>query len=237
MVYKWIKSNLSLPHYCWLCQAPCDAYHRLCLDCIKQLPRIKYPCRLCAEPLPVETEDMICGRCYTQPPKFDQCLPAFCYSFPVDHMIHQFKFNGKLICGQALTYLLSEKLNQDYLNQPWPELIIPTPLHRKRELQRGFNQALLIAKQLSKQLKIPLHSRLIHRHKKTSAQTGLSAKERHVNIRYAFQLTCQSLPNHLALIDDVVTTGTTVNEISQLLKKSGVQKVDIWCLAKTPKWR
>ncbi|MCX4026381.1 ComF family protein [Endozoicomonas sp. SM1973] len=151
-------------------------------------------------------------------------------------MIHQYKFNGKLICGQALTIQLKERLVSAYTNQPWPELIIPTPLHRKRELQRGFNQALLIARQLSKQLKIPLQPRLIRRYKKTSAQTGLSAKERQVNIRNAFQIISQSLPNHLALVDDVVTTGTTVNEISRLLKEAGVQKVDIWCIAKTPKW-
>ncbi|MDE1463128.1 ComF family protein [Spartinivicinus poritis] len=151
-------------------------------------------------------------------------------------MIHQYKFNGKLICGQALTTLLREKLISTYTGEPWPELIIPTPLHRKRELQRGFNQALLIAKQLSKQLNIPLHRHLIRRHKKTSAQTGLSAKERQTNIRHAFQLTSQPLPSHLALVDDVVTTGTTVNEVSRLLKDAGVQKVDIWCIAKTPKW-
>lgn len=236
-VYKWIKNNLSLPNTCWLCHAPCDGYHRLCQPCIQQLPRIKNPCSRCAEPLSIEATDMTCGRCQLKPPKFDRCQTAFCYSFPVDHMIHRLKFNGQLICGQALTSLLTEKLNHDYTNQPWPTLIIPTPLHRQRELQRGFNQSLLITKQLSKDLKIPFNQRLIQRNKKTHAQAGLSAKERQLNIRKAFQLTTQVLPNHIALVDDVVTTGTTVNEISRLLKNAGVQTVDIWCLAKTPKDR
>ena len=206
MVYNWIKNNLTLPHYCWLCNAACDDHHRLCQACINQLPRIENPCYVCAEPIPFESADITCGRCQLTPPKFDRCIAALCYSFPVDHMIHRFKFNGQLICGQALATLLIEKLRQDYAPQTWPELIIPTPLHRHRELKRGFNQALMIAKQLSKQLNIPFQKQLIQRTKKTSAQAGLSAQERLLNIRNAFQLSTQVFPNYVALVDDVVTT-------------------------------
>lgn len=145
-------------------------------------------------------------------------------------MITKFKFYNKLLYGKIFSQLLLEKIND---KPNLPQAIMPIPLHSKRLRQRGFNQALELAKPLAKKLKLPLLSTHCKRHKATKVQSKLPAKKRSANTKDAFSLTQPISYSHIAIIDDVITTGNTVNEVSRLLKKAGVKNIEIWCIAKT----
>jgi ComF family protein len=125
----------------------------------------------------------------------------------------------------------------DYLKQqsaPLPDLILPVPLHRQRLRVRGFNQSLEIARPIGRHFGIPVTSRLCRRVRATPAQTGLDRKTRRKNLRQAFQLNGGVQGQAIALLDDVVTTGSTVTELARLLKRSGASRVDVWAVARTP---
>ena len=114
-----------------------------------------------------------------------------------------------------------------------PECIIPVPLHPQRLRVRGFNQALELARIIAKQLNIPLNYSLCQRDKSTPFQSGLSAKQRKQNLKNAFIVTKPHAYKHVAIFDDVVTTGTTVNELAKQLKNSGVETIEVWAIART----
>ncbi len=115
---------------------------------------------------------------------------------------------------------------------PLPELIIPVPLHHARYRSRGFNQAIEISRPLSATLKIPMDNHAVKRIINTSSQSELHAKERHKNIRGAFQVKKAINAKHIAIIDDVITTGSTVTELAKVLKRAGVKRVDVWSFAR-----
>ncbi len=137
-----------------------------------------------------------------------------------------------------MTRSLTETLCENYLQESWPDVIIPVPMHNRRLRERGYDQALLLSRELAQQLKsfvnLPVNRFLIFRNKATKSQQKLRAVERRKNIKNAFSLRTIPVHRHVALVDDVVTTGETVNEIARLLKKHGVQQIDVWCLARTP---
>ena len=132
---------------------------------------------------------------------------------------------------------LAEWLMEYYIDDRWPEVMLPVPLHRKRLRERGYDQTLLLTKALKKQLTtkdLEVDQELIKRTVHSVPQQGLDASARKKNIRNAFSLSRKPEWNHVALVDDVVTTGATVSEITRLLKKNGVGRVDIWSIARTP---
>jgi ComF family protein len=143
-------------------------------------------------------------------------------------LLTQFKFYQKLSVSRIMGKVLAERL----ANNERPEIIIPIPLHIDRLKQRGFNQALEIAKSVSAELSLPINIRLCQRAKATKPQTEVPAKERHHNVRNAFKLKGKCHYRHVAILDDVVTTGSTVNELSKLLRNQGVEKIQIWCAAR-----
>jgi ComF family protein len=151
------------------------------------------------------------------------------------------KDHGQLIHGRMLSELLIELLAKDLpsnLNSTTmttlPEVLIPVPLHVHRLRQRGYNQALEIARHLSRQLQIPLDTYSCQRVLDTPHQQGLSATERKRNLKQAFRVNKPLGYRHVALIDDVMTTGTTLNILAALLRRQGVERIDNWCLARTP---
>jgi ComF family protein len=160
-------------------------------------------------------------------------LTLFTYSFPIDHMVTQLKFHGKLVYAKLFGQLLTKKIIQHYSTNPLPTLIIPVPLHRKRLQERGFNQAFEISKPIGKMLKIKIDVSSCIRKKHTVAQSSLDAVERKKNIKNCFELIKPLTANHIAIIDDVVTTGETTREFSAMLKNHGVKKIDLWCCAHT----
>lgn len=233
--------NALLPSPCLLCGAP-QNHQLLCSDCALALPylaRAKALCQSCA--LPLTTDSHYCGQCLNYPPTFSRSLIPFAYCYPLDSLIHRFKYRQQLTEGQALADLLGEHLRACYREEAelsLPELIIPVPLHWTRRLRRGFNQTEIMGWQLARQLKIPLESRLCRRVRRTLAQKGLNREQRQKNLRQAFELRPgaeQILKDRcIALLDDVVTTTSTARALSALLFKAGAEEVQIWALARTP---
>lgn len=201
----------SFRHICLLChQATLNSYD-LCSPCQKNLP--------------IYTE--------THSFKHSSITTLFNYTFPINHIITQLKFHGKLIYAKLLGQLLAEKILLSYQNKTLPELIIPVPLHKKRLQERGFNQALEIAKPISKILNIKINKSSCIRKKYTAPQSTLSASDRQQNIKNSFAITHDLQVNHIAVLDDVITTGETTRELTETLVKSGVNKIDLWCCAQT----
>ncbi|WP_252178205.1 ComF family protein [Endozoicomonas sp. 4G] len=209
----------------------------VCNLCMKSLPVAEKHCQSCGIPVPLDAPEC-CARCLRKKPVFDTCYSAFNYEFPVDHLVKQIKYHQQLIYLPPVTDQLSRNLIHHYDGREWPQAIVPVPLHNKRLRARGFDQALLLARQLVKKLQpyqpLKLETRLIRRQKHTAPQQGLKASKRKGNIKNAFSMTGRPDYQYLAIVDDVVTTGETVSEITRLLKQQGVKRVDIWCLARTP---
>lgn len=231
--------NHLLPTTCLLCGCGLRG-ELLCSGCVLDLPhlaRAEYLCQQCA--LPLITNADFCGHCLHRPPAFSHSVIPFSYQHPLDFLIHSFKYQRQLACGRALAQALAAYIHHHYAesHQPWPEMIIPVPLHWTRRWQRGFNQAEVIGFELARKLDLPLASHLCRRRQPTPHQKGLSRAERQQNLRRAFELKSgaeQIQGRCVALLDDVVTTTATAREVSELLIKSGARTVHVWALARTP---
>lgn len=221
-------SQWFFPFICCLCKTPCSN-QRICEECQHALPWLTQCCQQCA--LPLAQNMAICGDCQKNRRYFDHSVSLFHYQAPVVHVITQFKFHQNLTYGKLLAELMLLKLKKHYQNHTLPQAIIPVPLHKKRLRQRGFNQALELAKPLAKSLCIPLLLKPIKRTRHTAQQSQLNNTQRRKNIRNAF-LVSATLPEHIAIVDDIVTTASTINELSQTLKQHGVKRIDVWSIAR-----
>lgn len=220
--------NHILKPACVLCGQQGDHQISICQPCHDDLPIIKSGCHYCGHPILVQG---ICGQCQHQPPAFDTSIIPYHYQKPVDLFIQQFKYNAKLYYGELLSQLLIAHLKKNAVNLP--QALIPMPLHPRRQRERGFNQALEITKSISRHLDIPIIKNAVIRSKNTLSQTTLSAKERKKNMRQVFELTDKTIQyHHVAIIDDVVTTGVTVNELAKTLKRANIDQIDIWACAR-----
>lgn len=224
---------------CLLCHDKVNLNKNICLPCEHQLPWNYFACHWCASPLEkpasFDANHITCGQCLTHPPLFDCAHAAFSYQAPIAQCITQLKFNQNLIYSTLLSGLLFDFLHIHYQNKPFPQAIIPVPLHRKRLIERGYNQAIELAKPLAKLLKIPLFFDFCERIKPTATQTLASANARRLNLKNAFRVTKPHTLTHVAIIDDVLTTGSTATAVSEALKQSGILQVDVWAIAKTIK--
>jgi ComF family protein len=231
-VYIWLKKQ----QHCLLCDEPCDNLLALCSDCEAELPWLAEHCLNCALPLPCA--GLTCGACLKRPPSFTRVEAAWRYSFPLDALINRFKHQARWPLGRLLAELLSHHLQHAFSEGlAKPDLLLAVPLSRQRLRQRGFNQAQMLANWLSHSLQLPQASELLVRRHDGPAQQLLSAAERKRNLRKAFTLTDPAAVQgrHIALIDDVLTTGATAEAIARLLGKAGASRVDVYCLARTPK--
>ena len=217
---------------CLLCHNATKTELTLCKHCLKKLPFLLQACSRCALPLEGLILHPECGQCLQKPPPFNRMITVFEYKSPIDKLIGDFKFHARLSNGHVLAKLLIQKISATYLENQLPELIIPVPLHTTRLRERGYNQAVELARPIAKAFNIPINQYDCRRIKSTEPQSQTSASDRHKNLHGAFQ--CAPLNvQHIAIIDDVVTTTSTVRELSQTLHKSGVKKIDIWCAART----
>jgi len=233
MVYNWLKNiqNLTCPNICTLCGAEGHDGIDLCCGCRDDLPFNRHACRLCALPLAdALSAGMLCGQCQKQPPAFDCCYAPLRYAYPLDHLISGLKFHSKLAQGQLLSRLMGDFLVQQQCKLP--DLIVPVPLHASRLRERGFNQALELARPLAKRFNLSIDNHVVIRHRATSPQMALDKQARRQNIRGAFELKKRRLPQHIVIVDDVVTTGNTVNELATVLRRGGAKKVDVWAVAR-----
>jgi ComF family protein len=219
---------------CVLCNATVTGAISLCQPCLQDLPRIKGSCYQCGLPLKCDLKASLCGQCQQSSPPIDYLVSSLQYAYPVDYLVSQLKFQCDLTHAKIFGQVLLETLQAHYMQQPsqLPEIIIPVPLHKKRIRQRGFNQALEIARPIAAKLNIPVSTSLVKRTKYTKAQSLLTAVERRKNLRNSFVVSKPVENEHIVLLDDVVTTGTTVYELAILLKKSGVKKVGVWTVAR-----
>ena len=231
-VYIWLKNKQP----CLLCDEPADGISPVCTACETELPWLGDHCQTCA--LPVPAAGLTCGHCLQQPPAFEQVIAPWTYSFPVDSLITRFKHNAKWPFGRLLAELLVQYLQHRFEDDlPRPDVLIPVPLAKQRLRQRGFNQAAMLAQWLGADLEIPCDERLLLRTRDTDAQQALNAESRRNNLRSAFALTPGAVikGRHLALVDDVLTTGATAQALARLLMNAGAARVDVYCLARTPK--
>lgn len=231
-VYIWLKSE----QICLLCDERTDSPHAICTACESDLPWLIDSCERCALPMPMS--GLTCAQCTRHSPAFNDVIVPWLYDFPIDALVTRFKHQGKWPLGRLLAELLAQTLQHRFdegLSQP--DVMIPVPLASKRLRQRGYNQAAMLANWLGSLLELPVDERLIKRVKDTPAQQGLGAKARKRNVREAFVLVKPEgvMGKHVALIDDVLTTGSTADTIARLLMKAGARAVDVYCLARTPK--
>lgn len=232
MVYNW----LNIEHYCALCDERCEAGQAICGACEADLPWLQERCTVCALPLPAS--GLICGECLRRPPSFDHVAVPWRFAFPVDSLISRFKHQSRWPLGRLLAEQLARHLHHEFdEGLARPKMLLPVPLARKRLRQRGFNQAQMLADWLSPALDIPVDTKLLERVQDTQSQQQLDAAGRRRNLRQAFALKAadQLRGRHVAIIDDVLTTGATAEAIARLLKRAGAARVDVYCLARTPK--
>ena len=196
-----------------------------CAACDAGLPYLTLPhCPICALPSP---GGEACGRCLQQAPQFDRTLAVYAYAFPLDKQVQALKFGKQLV----LVNSLADKLAQ--CADVKPDCIIPMPLHPARLRERGFNQSLELARRIAKQLHIPLLSDACQRVRDTPPQTTLRWKERSKNMRKAFTCTANLSGKHVAVVDDVMTSGTSLNELALALRSAGAREVSAWVIART----
>ena len=211
---------------CLLCGA---ASHNglCCAACDAELPRLNEEhCPICALPT---LAGSVCGQCLNHPPPFDHTVAAFSYNFPVDKLIQALKFRDRLILVNYLAGEVERRITSR------PDRIVALPLHPDRLRTRGFNQSLLLARRISSKLNTPLLPAACERVRNTPPQSSLPWKERDKNMRQAF--TCKPDADvrgkHVAIVDDVMTTGASAGELARALKQAGASEVSVWVVART----
>jgi ComF family protein len=211
------------PQDCVLCVA--RSTDALCGECEQELPRLGPACAQCALPL---TPGAGCAACATHPPGFDAARACFAYRFPLDRLVQRFKFAGDLATGRWLGERMAASLAGAHA-----DLIVVPPLGGRRLRERGFNQALELAKIVSRALAVPCAPRALARIRETGPQPGLARRERARNLRGAFRCDARVEGLHVAIVDDVLTTGATAQELARVLKAAGAARVSVWAAART----
>ena len=234
MVYDWLLKlqHKVFPTICRLCRAPGEPGLELCSACREDLPWLNHACRACAIPLPAESNITVCAHCQNIPSPLDECKAVFTYHPPVDGWIQRLKFEQDLAVAALLGRLLIEKVPS--CRDGHSPTALPVPLHYKRLRERGYNQALELARPLVGK-GYHLDPLCCRRHKATAAQSGLPAPSRKGNLRNAFEISRPVEGQSFLLIDDVMTTGATLNELARTLKKAGAARVEAWVICRTSK--
>ncbi len=226
------SQDLLLPNHCFLCAAP--SHQALCSDCINDLPALEQCCQRCA--LPLESGSL-CGECQRQSPSFDYCISPFRYEGQIPSLINSFKHRGHISLGEYLAMRLYSSLCARGLNHALcGAAVVAVPLHWKGQLRRGFNQAEVIAHALGKALDLPV-VRALSKKANTQHQQGLKRQQRLRNSRDVYSVSKPLVYQKVLLIDDVVTTGATIEAISALLREAGARELAVGALARTPKQR
>jgi ComF family protein len=218
--------NRLVPHACLLCGASAGTAP-LCTGCLADLPWHTQPqCPQCALPTPGGER---CGTCLKHPPAFERTHAALAYAFPLDRMIPRLKYHGQLAVAPAL----GECLVQAVASRPRPDRLVAMPLHAQRIRERGFNHASEIARVVAQRLGVPLDTTSCRRIRDTPPQMGLKHDARRRNVRGAFACSGDIRGQRIALVDDVMTTGTSLDELAKTLRQAGAESVETWVVART----
>ncbi|HFC9151421.1 TPA: ComF family protein [Legionella pneumophila] len=222
-----ITQNLRLPSICTLCNQLHKSQLAICSYCMEYMKQLGPSCQYCAYPLSDDTY-LVCGHCIKKRPLFDKAYIAYRFEEPLRSLIHQFKYHNGLYLASFLKQLLLNALPQNAFK---PDCLIPVPMHPKRLKRRGFNQSVILTKLLARQLNIPYD--LYHCRKviNTASQANLDGEQRRKNLHHAFYVSPVTY-EHVMIVDDLLTTGSTANEMAYTLKNAGVKRVDICCCAR-----
>ena len=202
----------------------------MCAPCQNDLPILPQSCEQCGQFL---TSGTLCGKCLLNAPPFTRTYALFPYEPPLTRLVSQLKFQGDLAIARWFGQNLAHLAAQLWASGPRPDLILPVPLHPKRLRERGFNQALEIAKPFAKAMQLPIDAHGTIRHQYTLPQHQLNAKDRQKNLRNVFSALRHYDNLHIAVLDDVVTTTQTVTDLSQTLLAAGAARVDVLCITRT----
>jgi len=211
---------------CALCLAP-SRERLVCAACEAALEGAASACERCASPV---LRGGRCDACRGRRLAFDAALARFDYRFPVDRLVLRFKYAGDLAVGRWL----SERLAERAASMPRPDVLVAPPLARTRLRERGFNQAVEIARTVGRRLRLPVDAHAIERRRETAPQARLGRRARQANLRGAFACARNVDGLHVAIVDDVLTTGATADALARALKHAGAARVSVWAVARAP---
>ncbi len=231
-LYRTFKqiTDWLFPPQCTHCQQHTGgAKLGYCSQCYADLPFIEHSCQQCGQPFSGLSDH--CGKCLSSPPTFDQCFCPFEYASPISDDICRLKYGDQPQISRQLASLFLNELQQYGLVRP--QALVAVPMHPAKLRERGFNQSIQLAKQLGKALDIPVLQGILAKTTITPRQATQTLTQRKTNVAGSFSIQ-ESVPyQHVAIVDDVVTTGATVEEISKILKKNGVDYIQVWGIART----
>ncbi len=214
------------PGLCLGCGISIKSNRYFCRHCDASLLRVANPCVACGQPNPVTGE--LCPACLHSPPKWQTMVAPLVYQDATRKFVHQLKFTEQTQLAEALVHHLLPAYRSTRA-----QVLMPVPLHRSRLLERGFNQSLEIADALSRRLQIPVDRHSLQRVRATDAQSGLSLNQRQQNLARAFHYHQRGQDYHtVAIVDDVITSGSTMTEICKLLLRHGIESIEVWSLAR-----
>lgn len=225
-----ITQAFIIPPRCVLCERQLMNPYPVCRRCYRQFTPLTNYCDCCGYP---DIDTRRCGPCLSQPPPFEVYVPIFMYQDELKALIHHYKFQQQLYLSKVFAKIMRGPIQRHYRDKTYPSLLIAMPSHPKRTRERGFNPALEIAKYLSLYCQIPLEYKAVKRVKSSPPQSSLPLKLRATNVRAAFRCERQ-LPHHIAVVDDVMTSGETLKSLCRMLKRHGATQIDLWVLARTP---
>jgi ComF family protein len=213
-----------LPPFCVLCGAR-GAGSRLCRPCRDDLPAMPDArCACCALPL---ASGRVCAECLGRTPSYDGIAAAFPYEFPIDALVQAYKYGGDLTLAPLFARELARSVTRDV------DALVAMPLTASRLAERGFNQAHELARHLGRALDVPVLARACRKVGETTPQAGLTLAERVRNVRRAFVCDIDFRGKRVAIVDDVMTTGATLNELARVVKRAGAVSVSGWVVART----
>lgn len=213
-----------IPSQCPGCHQP-SQLSALCDVCTSYLQPLHQPCPRCGEPNQLGLQ---CGQCLRFPPRWDHAKIAWEFDFLSRYLIHQFKYHKNFAAAEQLAIGWLNTTSVDTK----PKALIPVPMTLSKQLRRQYNQAQWLAEHWGEALSIPVFNAVV-KTRNTQPLEGLGKRQRKRVLRNAFRLT-ETPPEHVAIVDDVFTSGATAGELARILKKAGVQRVDLWTLARTP---
>lgn len=198
-----------------------------CAACDAALPYMGMPhCPVCALPTP---GSQTCGHCLRQPPSFTRTTAVFAYAFPLDKLVQAMKYGEQLALAHAFAHKLAQRIAPDRL----PDCVMPMPLHPTKLRERGYNQSQLLAAPIARRFDLELLPHACERVRDTAPQSSLPWKERKKNMRNAFRCEMDLTGKRVALVDDVLTTGASMNALAEAVRKRGAIEVETWVVART----
>lgn len=228
---RWV-GELLWPSRCLLCGGAGDDGVDLCRECAADLPRNEPACSVCAEPLrTADAVTRVCGECLLDPPAFGTSFVPFRYAYPLDHLVRGLKFRGELACGRALGHVFARCVLAR--GEALPETIVPVPLAPRRYRERGYNQATELALAIRSATGVAVTTDAVIRRRETTEQAGLHRGARRNNVQGAFAALAPLCTQRVAILDDVVTTGSTVRELARVLREAGAGQIVVWAIART----